>query len=283
VREDWAAYLDTFTLMDQQVGLILDRLRREEIMDETVIFFTTDHGVSHARGKQFCYDEGIMVPLVIHAPGRLEGGQVRDELVAHIDIAATSLHFAGLELPGHLEARPLFGPQARPRAFVVSARDRCDETYDRIRSVRTAGWKFIRNGYPKRPHLQPCVYKDQKPIYQAIRAWAKDGKLNELQLELLLAPERAPEELYDLEADPWELNNLAADPAHAVRLAELRGMLDGWIEETGDRGQAVEPMEMYDSDMKLYIDTLRKRKGEAHAAAIERNVQLMKSWWAAGR
>ncbi|MGD8240606.1 MAG: sulfatase, partial [Armatimonadota bacterium] len=198
ILEDWAAYLDTFSLMDHQVGRILERLEREGIVDDTVIFFLTDHGVSHARGKQFLYDEGIMVPLIVSAPGRIEPGTVRDDPVAHIDMAAASLHFAGIPIPQHLEARPLFSPDHEPREYVVSARDRCDETYDRIRGVRTRGFKYIRNGYPLRPHLQPCVYKDEKPIYKALREWQTAGKLDAVQERLLFAPRRAEEELYDL-------------------------------------------------------------------------------------
>lgn len=283
ILEDWAAYLDTFTLMDHQVGLILKRLREEGVLDETVIFFLTDHGVSHARGKQFCYDEGIMVPLLIRYPAAIKAGTVRDDLVAHIDVAATSLHFAGIPLPKHLEARTLFGQQYRQRRFVVSGRDRCDETVDRIRSVRTDRFKYIRNGMPKRPHLQPNVYKDAKETYFAIREWHVAGKLNDLQTKLLFAPERPVEELYDLQADPWELNNLAAAPDFQSELSNLRMTLDKWIQETGDRGQADESPRMYDSDMKLYVDTIRARRGEERAAKIESVIRLMKQWRAEGR
>ena len=109
VLEDWAAYLDTFSMMDVFVGELIGRLKREGIYENTVIFFLTDHGVSHARGKQFCYDEGIMVPLIVRGPG-IEAGRLRDDLVLQIDVAATSLQLAGINIPGHLEGIPLFGP-----------------------------------------------------------------------------------------------------------------------------------------------------------------------------
>ncbi|MDP6444514.1 MAG: sulfatase, partial [Pirellulaceae bacterium] len=248
IREDWAAYLDTFTLMDRQLGQILDRLESENELDKTVIFFLTDHGVSHARGKQYCYDEGMMVPLIVRAPGRVAAGKLRTDLAAHIDIAASTLYFANVEIPDYMQSRPLFGPAAKPREFGVSARDRCDETYDRIRAVRTKKYKYIRNGFPTRPHLQPCVYKDQKEIYKALRGWRADGKLNELQQRLLFSPRRAAEELYDLEKDPWETNNLAQSPDHANQLKHLRETLDHWIAETNDRGQRVEALARYESD-----------------------------------
>ncbi|MGD8239314.1 MAG: sulfatase, partial [Armatimonadota bacterium] len=128
-----------------------------------------------------------------------------------------------------------------------------------------------------------CVYKDEKPIYKALREWQTAGKLDAVQERLLFAPRRAEEELYDLAQDPWELSNVAGDPAYGARLAELRGLLDGWIQETGDRGQQVEPMAMYDSDMKVYSDGIRSRVGDERADKIDANVRLMKQWWAEGK
>jgi len=283
VLEDWAAYLDTFSLMDKQVGQIVDRLKKEGEFENTVIFFITDHGVSHARGKQYCYDEGMMIPFFVHAPGRVKGGTVRKDPVVHIDLAATSLYFARIDIPKYMEARTLFGPDAQARKFAVSARDRCDETYDRIRAVRTQRFKYIRNGYPERPHLQPCAYKDNKATYLAIRDWGKKGKLNELQQRLLLSPHRASEELYDLKTDPWELENLADDPKHAKTLLKMRKNLEQWIEETGDRGQEVESMKMYDSDMKIYMDGQASRGRQERADEIQANVDQMKKWWEEGK
>ncbi len=283
VLEDWAAYLDTFSLMDFQVGQIIDRLKKEGEFENTIIFFITDHGVSHARGKQFCYDEGMMIPFFVHALNRVKGGTVRKDPVLHIDLAATSLFFAGIEIPKHMEARTLFGPNFLKREFAVSARDRCDETYDRIRAVRSPEYKYIRNGYPARPHLQPCAYKDNKEIYVAIRDWGEKGKLNDLQQKLLLSPERAKEELYDLKNDPWELNNLADNPEHSKTLQKMRKALNQWIRETGDLGQNVESMKMYDSDMKVYLDGLANRGRGDRLQEIKSNIAQMKKWWKEGK
>jgi arylsulfatase A-like enzyme len=235
VLEDWAAYLDTFSLMDFQVGQIIDRLKKEGEFENTVIFFITDHGVSHARGKQFCYDEGMMIPFFVHAPNLVKGGTVRKDPVLHIDLAATSLYFAGIEIPKYMEARTLFGPDAVKRKFAVSARDRCDETYDRIRAVRHYDISIFETGIHERPHLQPCAYKDNKDIYIAIRDWGEKGKLSDLQQNLLLSPKRAKEELYDLKNDPWELTNLAGEPKHSKILQKMRKTLDQWIIETKTR------------------------------------------------
>ena len=283
VLEDWAAYLDTFSLMDFQVGQIVDRLKKEGEFENTVIFFITDHGVSHARGKQFCYDEGMMIPFFVHAPNRVKGGTVRKEPVLHIDLAATSLYFACIDIPKYMEARTLFGPNAVKRKFAVSARDRCDETYDRIRAVRTSRYKYIRNGYPQRPQLQPCSYKDNKDIYKAIREWGEKAKLNDLQHSLLLSSTRSEEELYDLKKDPWELQNLAGDSKYDKTLQKMRNTLDQWILETNDKGQEVEPMKMYDSDMKVYLDGRSKKGKGDRVEETKNNIALMKKWWKEGK
>ena len=114
-RRDWAEYLNSVQYTDWEVGRILQRLKEDKVLDNTIIFFMTDHGISQARGKQFLYEEGIKIPFVVWAPGRIQSGSTRDELIEHIDMAATSLYFAGIDLPEYMHARPLFGPQAQPR------------------------------------------------------------------------------------------------------------------------------------------------------------------------
>ena len=131
--------------------------------------------------------------------------------------------------------------------------------------------------------MQPCSYKDNKEIYQAIRDWGEKGKLNDLQQKLLLSPRRAKEELYDLKNDPWELNNLADNPEHSKTLQKMRKALNKWIRETGDLGQNVEPMKMYDSDMKVYLDGLANRGRGDRLQEIKSNIAQMKKWWKEGK
>jgi arylsulfatase A-like enzyme len=282
IREDWARYLNSVKHADDEVGIIMSRLKAEGLADNTIVFFLTDHGVSHVRGKQFCYEEGARVPLIVWAPGRLSG-DIRSELVSHIDIAASSLHFAGVPIPKHLEARPLFGPGAKPRDFVVTARDRCDETVDRIRSVRKGRFNYIRNYLWQRPYLQPSVYKDKKEIVIRVRALHAEGKLNRDQ-SLMLAESRPQEELYDLEKDPYELNNLAGDEGHATVLAEMRGILDRWVVDSGDHGATPESEEVYDDAMEVYFETKRSKDGADHPGirVFESNIAQMKRWAAEG-
>ncbi len=273
LRKDWAQYLESIENADSEAGEILKRLETEGVVDDTVVFFLTDHGVSHARGKQFLTEEGIKVPLIVRAPGRIEAGLVREDLVAHIDVAASTLAFAGIGIPDWMEGRPLFGLEARPREYVVSARDRCDETVDRIRSVRTERYKYIRNFVPERPHLQPNRYKDGKAIIQALRAMREDGSLP-VEADVMFFRPRAEEELYDLEADPWETRNLAGAEHHSGVLASMRATLDAWIEESGDRGQRFETPGEYGSDMAVY---LRGQEG-TQKDVLTRNIADVEAW-----
>jgi arylsulfatase A-like enzyme len=282
IVRDWAAYLDSVRMTDVMVGEVIARLEKEGVLENTLVVFMTDHGISHARGKQFMYDEGLHVPLVIAGPG-IKAGSVRGDVVEHIDIAALSLAAAGIAIPESMQARDILAKNYKPRTAVFAARDRCDETVDHMRSVRTTDYKYIRNFLPNRPYLQPCAYKDAKSILIALREWNTAGKLNATQ-QLLFREVRPTEELYDVNADPHEINNLAGDPKHAKKLKELRGMLDRWMKETDDKGRQPESAKMYDSDMAVYTGTLKARKQDpAHLREIEQNIALMKKWAAEGR
>jgi arylsulfatase A-like enzyme len=274
ILDDWAATLDAVRITDKQVGEIIERLRSEGILDQTIIFFITDHGVSHGRGKQFLYDEGTHIAFMASGPG-IPKGQRRKDLIEHIDMAAISLALADIPLPKSMQARNVLETDYMPREATFSARDRADETVDHIRSVRTERWKYIRNFLPQRPYLQPNDYKDHKPCLIALRAAEAAGQLNDVQ-RLLFAKTRPPEELYDLAADPWEVKNLAADSAHAQTLLDLRAKLNLWMVGTSDQGRTPETEARYDSDMAAYQG--RKPKPE-----VTKNIALMKQWAKEGK
>jgi arylsulfatase A-like enzyme len=273
VREDWAQYLDAVRYTDWEVGRIVERLRDAGELERTVIFFWTDHGISHVRHKQFLYDGGIHIPLIARGPG-LPRGRVRDDLVEHIDIAGATLARAGLARPATMQARDFLAADYPPREFVFAARDRADETVDRIRSVRSTRFKYIRNYYPDRPYLQPNRYKDEKAIVQAVRRLGAEGRLNRDQA-LILAETRPREEFYDLEADPHELRNLAGDPAHTAALARHRAALEDWIRRTDDRGRVAEPEDVY---LDYVADDRPEGGRNQRNEVFQRNIELMLRW-----
>jgi arylsulfatase A-like enzyme len=279
--DDWARYLDACRYTDYEVGQVVERLKKEGLLDTTVIFFMTDHGISHARGKQFLYDEGIHVPLVLHGPG-IKAGVTRTDFAQQIDLAPTTLALAGAPIPSWMQGRNLLDSSLPPHGEVYSARDRCDETTEHLRSVRTERYKYIRNYLNERPHLQPNAYKDGKAIVKRLRELHTLGQLNELQEELLFATRREPEELYDLEKDPQELKNLAADPAHAAMLAALRKKLADWESSTNDQGRTPEATARYDADMAVYVGE-DGAKNEAKQQELRANIELNKKWAKEGK
>ena len=274
--EDWAAYLDAVRLTDQHVGQVIARLEKENLLENTLILFLTDHGISHARGKQFLYDEGTHVGFILRGPG-VPKGKVRNDLVsANIDAPALSLAAAGLPVPAWMQGRDLLANTYQPREAIFAARDRCDETVDGIRSLRTARWKYIRNLYPDRPMLQPNAYKDGKAIVQTLRRLHDTKQLSELHERLFFAPSRPAEELYDLTADPFEVNNLAASPDQKDMLLTLRAQLDAWMTETKDQGREPESEATYDSDMDATDPAGGGKPPKAGAGAA--TIELMKRW-----
>ena len=147
ILDDWAQYLDTVRYTDQLVGEILHQLEAEGLLEKTIIILFGDNGISHARGKQFVYDEGIRTPLIIRGPG-IEAGLVRDDLVEHIDLASTSLALAGLPVPHWMQGDDILAEDYKPKEAIFAARDRCGETVDMTRAVRT-------NKYKLHPQLFP--------------------------------------------------------------------------------------------------------------------------------
>ena len=275
--KDWSTYLDTVRLTDLHVGRVMERLKKEGLLENTLVIFFTDHGISHARGKQFLYDEGTHIPLIVRGPG-VAADKTRTDLVEHIDIAAMSLAAAGIERPQKMQGQDLLADGYKPKQAVYAARDRCGEAADRIRSVRSEDYLYIRNFYPDRPLLMPSTYKDGKLIIQRLRVLHDAGKLDQLAIELLFSPTRPSEELYRYKQDCWQIENLADDPAHAKALFRHRALLIRWIQETGDPGPETE--EVYEMEI---TDQLKSRRDPAWREQYRNNAEQYKRWAREGK
>jgi N-sulfoglucosamine sulfohydrolase len=246
-RRAWARYHDCITLMDRQAGEILDQLAADGLADDTIVFFYSDHGMGMPRGKRCLQDSGLRVPLLVRFPKRwahlapVPPGGTTDRLVSFVDFAPTVLSLCGVKAPAHFQGRAFLGPDAvAQREFVHGARDRVDEAFDVSRSVRDARWLYIRNFLPHLPWMQPEGYSDTSTFRQEFKRLAAEGKLAPGPLTFA-APRRALEELYDTQADPHQLRNLAADPQHRAMLEKLRAELRRWQLATRDTGFLTEP------------------------------------------
>jgi uncharacterized sulfatase len=250
---DWQAYLQTIEVLDDKVGRALARLESDGLADNTVVIFFGDHGRPHIRGKQFLYEGGIRVPLIVRWPGKIDPGTVSRELVNLIDLAPTCLAMCGIPVPESMQGVTFWPQQSPQRKFLFAARDRCGDANDRIRCVRTQRFKYLRNFLPEVPYTVQSSYKEMGyPMLPLMRYFHDRGRLNSVQ-DAFFAEARPEEELYDLESDPWETVNLAGQPEHAATLATLRGELERWMKETGDQGGTPE----FDPTLEEIIEKTR--------------------------
>ena len=234
VREDWKRNYELITAMDAWAGNLIAQLKADGLYENTIIFFWSEHGVGLPRAKRWLYDSGTRVPLIVRMPksAGLKAG-VNNRLVSSIDFGPTVLNLAGLEIPKYMQGRSFIG--GTPRKFVFGARDRMDERYDIIRSVRGPRYRYIRNYEPLKTYYQYMNTPEKGATMREIRRVADAGKLPPAA-KLFIAPTKPTEELYDLETDPHEIHNLAGERKHADKLKELRAAHSDWVKRTGDLG-----------------------------------------------
>ncbi len=244
-RDEYANYLDAYRLVDSYVGQVMARLEAEGLAKNTVVVISSDHGPLF-RGKQFLYDGGTHIPLLVRFPDGKDAGKVDERFVSGIDIAPTLLGLAGITPPtAAMQGQNIFAPNASVRDHVFTARDRMDTSIDRMRAVRTKQYKYIRNYCPGTPYMQTNEYKEKEyPTWNLVKALAKQGKLNREQA-LFAAIEKPVEELYDVIADPDEVHNLATDLKYKKTLNELRTLVDGFVAENDKRVQFEDPLDIY--------------------------------------
>jgi len=244
-RDEYANYLDALHLSDGYIGELLLRLEREGLAKNTVVALSSDHGPLF-RGKQFLYDGGMRIPLIVRFPDGRSAGTVSNDMASGIDVAPTLLGFAGIQPPADaMQGQDLFGPNYRPRPYAFAARDRMDTSIDRMRAVRTDRYKYIRNYFPAVPYMQRNDYKEKNyPTWNLVKDWARQGKLSKEQA-LFSASEKPIEELYDMQADPDEVRNLAGDNGHKATLKQLRTLVDGFVAENDRLVRFEDPVDIY--------------------------------------
>ncbi len=250
VRRDIASYYDVVSAMDLQVAEKLKELEQDGLRDSTVVMHWGDHGWGMPRGKRWLYDSGTKVPLIIRWPGSLKPGSVNDDLVSLMDLGPTTLSLAGVPIPKHMQAQAFLGEQkAAPRSYVFMARDRMDESYDMMRSVRDKRYRYTRNYFPGRPYVQHIEYMDEMPTMREMRRVYKEAVGNGPHaggapmpegMKPFFAAEKPVEELYDSVADPHEIHNLAADPKFKPTLVKMRAVHEKFMRDTKDLGQVPE-------------------------------------------
>jgi N-sulfoglucosamine sulfohydrolase len=240
VRKNIARLYDNIAKLDIIVGRILKELEDEGLAENTVVFFWSDHGDGLPRAKRWLYDSGTKIPLIVKWPGNIREGGTNSRLISSIDFGPTVLSLAGVPVPKHMQGRAFLGAQAKqPRGYVFSARDRFDESYDMVRSVRDSKYRYIRNYYPLKPYVLWVPYRNRMPVMQELIRLHAEDKLEGAQ-KIWFSDTRPPEELYDCEKDPYQINNLADDPEYKDVLQRMSSRLNKWMSNTKDMGNISE-------------------------------------------
>ena len=228
--------------MDMRVGEVLAQLKEDGLEDNTIIIYYSDHGAGIPRHKRWLYDSGLQIPLIVKAPEKYAhllphaAGNKTDELVSFIDLPPTALHLAGIDIPGYYQGRAFLGENlTEEREYIYAGRDRMDERYDMQRAVRSKSYKYICYYEAYKPYCQYMNTPEKGAIMQAIRTAALDGTLPEAGAHIV-APVKPREELFDTQADPHELNNLAEDPEHQKVLLDMRQVHADWSDRIKDTG-----------------------------------------------
>jgi len=240
LRGDLARHYDNIAVMDGQVGRVLDELQQDKLSESTIVFFFSDHGDGLPRMKRWVYDAGIHVPLIIRYPDQQQAGTTNGELVSFVDFAPSLLSLVGLPIPAHMQGQAFLGPARRtPRKYIYAARDRMDPAPETIRAVRDKQFKYVRNYRPELPYIGFIPYRDRAAGMQELLKRIAANSLGPDQWQFA-SRSKPLEELYDTQADPHEIHNLAADPRHFAKLSELREAHRTWTEETVDLGHMPE-------------------------------------------
>ncbi|MCH7228603.1 sulfatase [Haloferula sp. A504] len=247
-RDDFAAYHEKLSQLDAQVGKVLDDLEKAGLAGDTIVFYYADHGGPTARGKRYLKDTGVRVPMIVRVPEKwkhlspFEPGATIDEPVAFVDLAPTLLSLIGMEKPAQMQGRAFLGEhRTPPKDGVFLFADRFDEIYGMRRGWTDGRWKYIRRFTPYLPAAPYSYYQFGQPSWVAWRKAWQEGTLDEAHRRIWETPQPV-EELFDLEADPWEIRNLAGDPQHADRLKAMRERLKAKMAEVKDTGIIPEPM-----------------------------------------
>ena len=236
VREGIARKYSNIEALDKEVGILLDALEADGVMENSVIFFWSDHGGNLLRQKRAVGDSGLHVPLIIRYPDGYRAGESESRMVSLMDLGPTVLSLTGQKPPKYMDGKAFAGPfEEAPRDYIYGSADRFDESTDMQRSVLDGRYVYIKNFMPELPLIYRNRYREQIPMNKHLIELDTEGKL-EGDAAYIFMKTKPLEELYDLKNDPYEVHNLANDPAHAEKLKLFRSQLSQWQASIKDRG-----------------------------------------------
>lgn len=265
MKFDWAHYYDQIEKMDRQVGELLQELEESGLAENTIVFYYSDHGGALAGSKRFMKDAGLRVPLLIRTPEKYkalapdEPGSRTNNIVSFEDFAPTILNLAGIEIPSYMEGTPFLGKKVAPeKKYAYGFRGRIDEVVDFVRTIRNKRYRYIRNYMP---HEIYGKYNEYMWRAASLVSWENSYKADSLNsVQAAFWKEKPSEELYDILADPHNVNNLAGDKKYQTVLEEMRSENRKIILETNDTGFIPEAMKASISKTSNSYDFARSDK-----------------------
>ncbi|WP_405295597.1 sulfatase [Algibacter sp. Ld11] len=234
-----AYYRDKIQAMDTEVGAVVNKLKDDGLLENTIIFYFGDHGGVLPYSKGYLTETGLQVPLVIYVPETykdlsiFDAGSKTDAFVSFVDFGATVLNIAGIDVPKSMDGKPFLGKNIKKNAIenrdkTFGYADRFDEKYDMVRSYRKGNLKYIRNFQPFNIDGLMNAYRYKQMAYNEWFELYKQGKLNNIQSQFF--EPKATEALYDIQKDPFETNNLADKDEYQTELKTMRKNLISWME-----------------------------------------------------
>ncbi|MGJ8657928.1 MAG: sulfatase-like hydrolase/transferase [Akkermansiaceae bacterium] len=241
-RYSYAHYQDRIQKMDREVGEIIANLKADGVYENTIIFYFGDHGGILPRSKGYAYETGLHAPLVIRVPEKwkhlipFEKGSRTPSPVNFYDFGPSLIHAAGIPLAKGFDGSPFLGKDVTAESIKDRPQfgyaDRFDEKYDLVRTLRHGKFKYMRNYQPFNQDALHSFYRYNSLAYKELRKLYQAGKLNDTQKSFFM--KKSPEAIYDLEADPYELTNLADDPNYKTKVREMRSELTAYLKKKND-------------------------------------------------
>ena len=240
VRNDVARNYSNIELLDILIGNLLDELKSDGLYDSTYVFFFSDHGGPLPRGKRSHYESGLRVPMIIRNPFEKLQRYVHDP-VSFVDIAPTILSLVDIEIPNHFQGNPFLGEKKKkiPRNFIFGSGDRFDETYDRVRSVISKDYIYVKNYHIDRPAYKDILYRKNIDMTNEMFRLYKEDKLNADQI-YWYRQSKTKEEFYIRSIDPYSLNNVIDDLNYKSQINRHRKALKNWQNKIYDIGHLSE-------------------------------------------
>ena len=236
VRNDIARKYSNIEALDKEVGELLEQLEADGVLENSVIFFWSDHGGNLLRQKRAVGDSGLHVPLIIRYPDGYRAGEIENRMVSLMDLGPTVMSLVGIQPPDHMDGKAFEGVfEQSPRKYIFGSADRFDECTDMQRSVLDGRFVYIKNFMPERPLIYRNKYREQIPMNKHL---IELDSLDMLKGDAayIFMKSKPIEELYDLESDPYEVHNLATDSTYSQKLKELRVQLKKWQTTIDDKG-----------------------------------------------